>query len=204
MKLFLLTLIFGCGIPSFDYIDGANVIDNNSDYILESEIDLSSSPLITGFTLYSRYYTETQNSKYFESLEISDISNGSEQYLKDLGYTVVTYSDSDNDSISIGSTVELLIKDDDLSTVLILSDAREFILHSSYSSENINFFHTIGSYSDEEGAIFLNDYTNDLDDVNIATIKIEFSIINKGISSDFEHLESVPVYLGTLEIDTLQ
>jgi hypothetical protein len=204
--LFLSIIIFtlSCGIPSFDYIDVATISSSSSSGFTFS-LDLSNSN-ITDFVLYARYYTD--ETADFDDIDLTDTESDSEQYLKNLGYTLVTIIDSDEEEIEefpISDTTSFTVE---ISPVLMTkSNGDLYTLQSNHKSDSgIEYSHTIGTYSDNEGDSFLSKFEedNELESESLTVIKIEFAIVNKGLSTEgtLEKIESLPAYITTLELPT--
>lgn len=203
LRVLLLAFFVSCGIPSFDYIDGAIISDNDSSGFT-FKLDLEESSYTTGFKLYSRYFIGS-DSRFFEDLDINDTSNDSEKYLENLGFTVVTVEESlyvEYDEYSVLSTSFFVVSyDNDLvdSVTMQSENGHSYILKSNYkNSSNKIFIHNIGNYSDDYGSNFLNEFKTNVGDGSL--INVEFAIVNKGLSSDIEHIESLPIYITPLEL----
>lgn len=197
----LLMLIFSCGIPSFDYIDSPELINSDTES-LTFKIDLTKTPYISKFKIYSRYFIESDSKEdKFVDLTISDMPNGVERFLKDNGFSLVEFHDitdiyPSNQGYQEIDVVRNILFDIKKSgdNYLILTDniSTTYKLKSNY----INYSHFIGNYTDEQGYAFL-DYFN----VNkIASIRIEFVIVNFGISSTLSNLESLPTYFNPIDL----
>lgn len=218
LRVVLLVFLFNCGIPSFDYIDGATLTSLSVDTRFKFRINLESSEYTTGFKLYSRYYIDG-NSKKFEDIDINDTSGDSENYLEDLGFTIVTIIDKEN-PIEIGrlviteflvhKTTSYTVEYDSIDLTVLLSTSTSntvFNLLSNYKNMT-EFVHTIGDYSDTNtkfegfGKAFLDDFKENFvsDSSLLSNIRIEFAIINEGLSSTLEHIESLPIYLSSLNL----
>lgn len=203
IRLLFIAVFFSCGIPTYEYISGATVLSSSYSK-LYFKINLGDSSIVTSFLLYSRYYIEYVDSKEFEEPELIDLPNGSISYLTNIGFTPVSFDDSETDDYLISNTSNFSIEDIPVS--LISDDGESVGLISNYKNERGQVFsHYIGNFSDIEGSNFINEFQKSLDDDTIVINKIfiEFAIINKGLSSNIEHIESVPIYLGSLEMQTI-
>ncbi len=219
VNVLFLTVIFlsSCGIPSFEYVEGA-ILLNSSSTRSEFKIDVEQSKNINRFQLYARYYINSNESKKKEitDLALGDLTKDSEKYLFEKGFSMVKFTetiDSENQTYSedilINTTkIFQLLYDSSSDESLKLYDVN--VPDKSYflyfvNQKNQNYSHLIGKYAvNENGHRFLEQFAkdNNLSDKNSlnSTIYIEFAVVNRGISSSLEALESIPVYITTLDI----
>lgn len=199
LSIFLLAC---CGIPEF--IDINTPVKNetlSSDGTIAA-VNISSSPETTKYSLYGRFYI-SPNKKYFEDLELDEVTMGSEKYLTDLGYKLLDIEKG-------GLLYNTIIMNSD--TTLIISNppfkldinGTQHPLKYKYTISGEDKYHSIGNFTDADGLDFKKWYEdNVLHGTMPSTIQIEFAVIAKGLNpATVTSIESVPVHIGYLDLQT--
>lgn len=213
-RILLLIILFSCGIPSYEYIEEPTV-GYTSDSSFTFNVELDDDGYINGFKLYARYFKSQSDDTSFSDIEISDTNNDTEDYLEDLGYTLVSFVNTsfystngvvdydyleDNgliiDLFSVTSDISFTVSyNSNYSIPVVMTsdyDSNTYTLISNYSS----LIHTIGIYDDDNGEYFLDSFSDE------TNIYIEFAVFNTGLSSSLESLESLPVYTTAIQLQT--
>lgn len=212
LSFFIILSVLSCGIPTVSYVAPPVSLDSTDYYSLNFNVDVGD---ITNYSinLYARYYIDTSNSKKFTESEYDDANNKGKTYLKynDFHSVFVVSSDDGNiEDYAIPASSELSIFTENNTQVKLEHGDEELILRLNYKNlSSGDYDHNIGLFTDADGINFLNEFAKNSNSGNISggvgdlpsVIYIEFAIIAKGLdSSTVTNSESIPVYLGTIEI----
>lgn len=219
-RVSLLILFLSCGIPSFEYINEPTINSTSYNYFTFT-ISLGDNSYINGFKIYARYFIEESDDTSFDDIDISDTSNDTEEYLVDLGYSVVSIIDSSEivdevidytdpyglfvEKFLISSDAKFTVNYDNSSSLpinMIIEDSSEsYTFVSNYGNDD-DLIHTIGNYTDDNGIKFLEELEEEQNADIDSSIWVEFAVFNLGLSSDLEPLESLPVYCTAINLQT--
>lgn len=202
----LTTLLLSCGIPSFEYIS-VPIITSSTD-TFSIEIDFTNSEEVRYFEIYSRYFPKSgkDSSELLDDITLSDIDSSAENFLVNNGFSIVKYSKTSTLSEENEGELEEKIDIPESSTNIIYTvtldyDSNRVILNSSALSED-NFLlstynvtnestHFIGDISDNLEEKLKKDFPEDYEEGQ--DVKIEFVVVNYGVSSLLTSIESLPV-----------
>lgn len=202
----LLIILASCGIPANYYVEPPISLTGTPGK-LNVRANTTNSANYT-FTLYGRYYLEG-NTREFDEADYDDSNQGSSSFLTSRGYTMIDI-DLDPDIYADDLFQNYILTSD--TTFSINDNPVRLQIHGAELSLKLNYrnaySHVIGIYSgandiDGEGEAFLKKFADYENNGIIPTglIKMDFAIIAKDLDpGTVTNSESIPVYLGSLDI----